>query len=113
VTLSCGLFPGSSGQLVPNHRIGRITGRFLLGAVGPCRQHGVDDVQRDRPALLYSQGLQGLDDVVGGFPRDVGGDLVTWGVQRGVAMDHNVCHAGIVGQRIDHGIAQRSRCDDP
>ena len=71
------------------------------------------DVQRDRPAFLHAQCLELLDDVVGGLPGDVGGDLVAAWVQGGVAVHHQVRDARIARQGVDHRIAQLGRCDDP
>ena len=105
VTLSVDSSRVRAGQFVPDHRVGGVTGGLLLGAVGPRRQDGVDDVQRDRAALLHAQCLQRIDDLVGGLAGDVGGDLVARRVQRGVAVHHQVGDAGIVPQRVDHRIA--------
>ena len=99
-----GLLARPPGQFVPDHRVGGVACGLLLGAVGARRQDGVDDVQRDRPALLHAERLQRVDDLVGGLAGDVGGDLVAHRVLGGVAVYHQMGDAGIVGQGVDHRI---------
>ncbi len=61
--------------------------------------------KRDRAALLDAEPLQVVDDVVGGFPCDVGGDLVTGRVQRGPSVDDDVRRTGVVAQDSHHIVA--------
>jgi hypothetical protein len=69
-----------------------------FSAVRPGGQHGVDEVERDGAALLDAERLQFVDDVVGGLPRDVGGDLVAFRVLGSVAVYDEVRHARISTQ---------------
>ena len=108
-----GLLARSPGQFVPDHGVGGVSRSLLLSPVGTRRQDGVDDVQRDRPAFLDAKRLQRIDDLVRGLAGDVGGDLVAHRVPRGVAVYDEMRDAGVVGQGVDHRIAEFSGCDDP
>ena len=50
--------------------------------------------------------------LVGGLAGDVGGDLITRRVESAVAVHHQVRHARIALQSLDHCIAQLPRCND-
>jgi hypothetical protein len=65
VTLSVDSSRVRAAEFVPHDRVGRIALRPVLGPVGPGRQHGVDDVERDRPSLFDPERLEPVDDFVG------------------------------------------------
>ena len=65
------------------------------------------------PRSLDVECLEFLDDVVGAFPGDVGGDLVPGGFQGRTAVDDKVRHAGVGGQKIDHRLAKFGWRDHP
>ena len=75
------LLAGAGDQFLPDDGVPGVAVGLLLGTVGGGGQHGVDDVEGDRPAAAQAERLEIVDDVVGTLSGDVGGDLVTRRVQ--------------------------------
>jgi hypothetical protein len=101
-----GFLASARDELVPDHRVGRLSLGLVLGSVRPRRQHGVEGLQRDGPALLEAERLEVVDDVVGGLPGDVGGDRVAFRFPRGVTVHDQVRHPRIAAEDVDDRIAQ-------
>jgi len=71
------LFPGSLGQFVADDRVGGIAFGLLLGAVRRGGYDCVEDVERNRSPPYEPERVELVDEVVGAFSRDVGGDLAS------------------------------------
>ncbi len=90
-----GFVAGTRDQLVPDHRVCGVAVGGIFGVVGRTGQHGVEHFQRDRAEILHIERLEPLHDVIGGFPGDVGRDLVTGRLDGRIGMQHDVSDAGL------------------
>jgi hypothetical protein len=59
--------------------------------------------------MLHIKGFQSLDDVVGCFAGDIGGELVAGGIERGIGQQHDVGDAGLLVQDPEDGFTQIGR----
>ena len=107
------LLPGTPDEFVPDHGVGRVALGLVLGPVRPRRQDGVEDGERDRAAMLHVEGFEILDDVVGAFARDVGGDLVPRRLQRRTLMQQDVGHPDLAPQYLEDVVSHVLGSDHP
>ena len=62
--------------------------------------------------MLDVECLELLDEVVGALARDVGGDLVAGGVQRGARVEQQIGDADLAAEDADHVVAEVLGGDD-
>jgi hypothetical protein len=86
---------------------------LLESLVGLAGEHGVEDLEADRAAVMDFQRLQVLDHVVGAFAGDVGGNLVARRVQGRTGVQQNVRDPRLLLQHADHVVTQVLRSDHP
>jgi hypothetical protein len=86
---------------------------LLESLVGLAGEHGVEDLEADRAAVMDFQRLQVLDHVVGAFAGDVGGNLVARRVQGRTGVQQNVRDPHLLLQHADHVVTQALRSDHP
>ena len=95
--------PISSSQ---TKRVGGIALGLVFGLMRSRRQHRVEHLQRDRAPMLHVDVLELLDDAIGAFARDVGGDLVADRFQCGPRIQQNVRDADFAAKHVDDRVAQ-------
>ncbi len=96
-----------------SERVGGVAVGLQFGSVRPGGQHGVEDLEGDRAAMLDVECLEFLDDVVGAFPGDVGGDLVARGFEGRARVEQQVRDPDLAPQYAEHVVAQVLGGDHP